>query len=92
MRCSVSSVPKPMDVERKQRLDRLQAWAFVGGAVLALLTFPVVGIAFGLGAVAVSYRTAHVPHVRAAGLAIALICIVVLVFDLGSGEGGGLLF
>ncbi len=81
-----------MEAERKERLDRFQAWAFVGGAVLALLTFPAVGIAFGLGAVAASYRTTHVPNVRAAGLAVALICIVVLVFNIGSGEGGGLLF
>lgn len=80
-----------MDAERKQRLDRFQAWAFVGGAVLALLTFPIVGILFGFGAVAVSYRNS-IPHVREAGLLIAALCIVVLVFNLGSGEGGGLLF
>ncbi|MGI8846178.1 MAG: hypothetical protein ACR2HC_08420 [Thermoleophilaceae bacterium] len=84
-------MPKPMDAERKQRLDRFQAWAFVGGAVLALLTFPVVGILFGLGAVAVSYRN-DIPRVREAGLAIAALCIVVLVFGIGSGEGGGLLY
>lgn len=80
-----------MDAERKQRLDRVQAWAFVAGAVLAVLTFPVVGIGFGFGAVAVSYR-GDVPHVRAAGLAGAALCIIVLVSGIGSGEGAGLIY
>jgi len=80
-----------MDAARKARLDRFQAWAFVGGAVLALLTFPIVGVLFGLGAVAVSYR-GHIPHVRAAGIAVAAVCILVLVFGIGRGEGGGLLY
>ncbi len=79
-----------IEPERKAKLDRFQAWAFVAAAVLALLTLPVVGIAFSAAAIALGYRVG-VPAVRWAGVVTLTLCAVVLAFGLGSGDGGGLI-
>jgi hypothetical protein len=78
-----------LDPARKEQLDRFQAWAFVAAAVLALLTFPVVGLAFSAAAIALGWRLG-VAAVRWAGVATMAMCAVVLALGLGSGEGGGL--
>ena len=77
-----------MDPARKERLDRFQAWAFVVAAVLALLTLPVVGLAFSAAAIAIGWRVG-VPEARWAGVVTMALCAVVLALGLGSGEGGG---
>jgi hypothetical protein len=79
-----------VDPARKRRLDLIQAWAFVGAAVLALLTLPWVGIAFSAAAIALGYRH-QLAQVRWAAVATLLACAVVLAFGLGSGDGGGLI-
>ncbi len=79
-----------MDPERKAKLDRFQAWAFVAAAVLALLTLPVVGIAFSAAAIAIGWRVG-MPAARWAGVATLALCCLVLALGLGSGDGGGLI-
>jgi hypothetical protein len=79
-----------MDPERKAKLDRFQAWAFVAAAVLAVLTLPVVGIAFSAAAIALGFRVGE-PRARWAGIVTLTACAVVLAFGLGGGEGGGLI-
>lgn len=79
-----------MDAERKQRLDRIQVWGFVLAAVGAALTLPFVGILFGLAAAALTYRT-PLPPARVAGLALAVLCLVLTVSGIGPGDGGGLI-
>ncbi len=79
-----------MDPERKRRLDLVQTWAFVGAAVLALLTLPAVGIAFSAAAIALGWRIG-VPAARWAGLVTLVACGLVLVLGLGSGPGGALI-
>jgi hypothetical protein len=79
-----------VDPERRARLDRFQAWAFVGAAVLALLTLPVVGLAFSVAAIALGYRVGA-PAARRAGVVTLALCAAVLAFGLGAGDGGGLI-
>lgn len=79
-----------MDAERQQRLNRIQVWGFVVAAVGAALTLPLVGVLFGLAAVALTYRT-PLPAARVAGLALAGLCLVLAVTGIGPGDGGGLL-
>ena len=79
-----------MDAERQERLNRIQVWGFVVAAVGAALTLPVVGILFGLAAVALTYRT-PLPPARAAGLGLAVLCLVLAVTGIGPGDGGGLI-
>ncbi len=79
-----------MGPDRKARLDRFQAWAFVAAAVLALLTLPVVGLAFGAAGIAVAHRAGD-PAARWAAIVALAACAVVLAFGLGSGDGGGLI-
>ena len=64
-----------MHAERQERLNRIQIWGFVVAAVGAALTLPIVGVAFALAAVALTYRT-PLPPARAAGLGLALLCLV----------------
>lgn len=78
-----------MNAERQERLNRFQVWGFVVAAVGAALTFPIVGVAFGLGAVALTYRT-PLPAARAAAIGLAVLCLVLAVTGVGPGEGGGL--
>ena len=78
-----------MAPERQERLNRIQVWGFVIAAVGAALTLPIVGIAFGLAAVALTYRT-PLPAARAAGIGLAVLCLVLVITGVGPGDGGGL--
>lgn len=74
----------------QQRLNRIQIWGFVVAAVGALLTLPIVGVAFALAAVALTYRT-PLPPARVTGLVLAVVCLLVAVTGVGPGDGGGLI-
>ena len=79
-----------MTEQGKAKLDRFQIWAFVAGGVVAVLTFPAVGILFGLAAVALTYRVS-LPAARWAGLAVAALCVLITALGVGGADGGGLI-